>query len=139
MNRSPENRIKVGSDICSVKRIKDVYEKYGVRFLDKILTEIEKTYILSKLPKGTPNKTNRLTEALAGRFAAKEAIAKALGTGWNGIHWHEVEIINDESGAPHAVLHGRAIKLLASLDLNRIEISLSHEREYALAMAILYK
>jgi holo-[acyl-carrier protein] synthase len=115
-----------------------VYEKYGARFLNKILTETEKIYVLSKLSKGAPDKTHRLTEVLAGRFAAKEAVAKALGTGWRGIHWHDVEIINAESGAPYAVLHGRAQELLARLGCQCIEISLSHEREYALAVALLY-
>jgi holo-[acyl-carrier protein] synthase len=135
---SSENHIRVGSDICSVSRILRVYEKYGARFLDKILTETEKKYVLSKLSKGSPGKTQRVVEAIAGRFAAKEAIAKALGTGWRGIHWHDVEVINAESGAPHAVLHGRAAERLAGLGCHHAEISLSHEREYALATALLY-
>ncbi len=130
MNSGAENHIKVGSDICSVHRIMRVYDKYGVRFLDRILTEAEKSYVLSR--------SRRLTQTLAGRFAAKEAIAKALGTGWRGIYWHEVEILNAENGAPQAVLHGRAAKLLVQLDCHRVEISLSHEHEYALAVAVLY-
>lgn len=142
MKVTANSHIKIGSDICSVRRVMGVYEKYGERFLNKILTQTEKTYVMSKLGKGSVGKASytapRLVEALAGRFAAKEAVAKALGTGWRGAHWHEVEIINIESGAPQAVLHGRAAELLSRLGLNNIEVSLSHEREYALAIAILF-
>jgi holo-[acyl-carrier protein] synthase len=138
MNVSSESRIRIGSDICSSVRISRVYEKYGVRFLNKILTEAEKSYVLSKSPQGAPGRKQRLIETIAGRFAAKEAIAKALGTGWRGISWHEVEIINIPSGAPCVVLHGRAAELLASLGCHRAEISLSHDSEYALATALIY-
>jgi holo-[acyl-carrier protein] synthase len=130
VNSSFENRLRIGSDICSVERIARVYGRYGIRFLNRILTEPEKKYVLSR--------QRQLAQTLAGRFAAKEAVAKALGTGWRGIYWNEVEILNAESGAPCVVLHERAAKRLVELGCHYAEISLSHEREYAFATALLY-
>jgi holo-[acyl-carrier protein] synthase len=132
------SRIKIGTDICSVGRIKGTYEKYGHRFLDKVLTDNEKDYVQGIAAKNNALKLSKLSEALAGRFAAKEAVAKALGTGWNGIYWKEVEIINAESGAPQVMLSGRAKKLFSQLGYTCAEISLSHERDYALATVLLY-
>lgn len=138
MSSASQTKIKIGSDICSVVRIMRAYEKYGQRFLDKVLTENEQKYVLGKTSLKSPLAANRLAEALAARFAAKEAIVKALGTGWRGVHWREIEVINAASGAPQAVLHGRAKELLSRLAFSQIEISLSHEREYALAVALIY-
>jgi holo-[acyl-carrier protein] synthase len=135
---SKPNNIKVGTDICSVVRIKNAYEKYGQRFLQRILTANERKYVENRALKNNLMKPFRLSEALAGRFAAKEAVAKALGTGWKGIYWKEVEIVNSESGAPQVVLSGRAKKILSKLGFSHIEISLSHEREYALATALIF-
>ena len=139
MNSAVQHRLRTGSDICSVERISRVYQRYGSRFLDKILTSAEKIYVCSKAGKGNSTRCHaRMTESIAGRFAAKEAIAKALGTGWSGISWLEVEILNAESGAPSVVLHGRAAVLFAELKCKGIEISISHEREFAFAVALLY-
>lgn len=135
---SKPNNIKVGTDICSVVRIKNAYEKYGQRFLQRILTANERKYVENRALKNNLMKPFRLSEALAGRFAAKEAVAKALGTGWKGIYWKEVEIVNSESGVPQVVLSGRAKKILSKLGFSHIEISLSHEREYALATALIF-
>lgn len=122
---------KIGTDICSVKRITNTYNKYGKRFLRKILTDSEYQYVVS-------NKKLRSVEILAGRFAAKEAVAKALGVGWRGIHWKEVEIVRHASGAPSVVLHGRAKLLAKELNLNNFEVSLSHERDFAIALVVAY-
>lgn len=122
--------LKIGTDICSVKRVASVYEKYGERFLDRILTAGERQYVLS-------SSANR-NEILAGRFAAKEAVAKALGAGWHGIAFKEIEIARHPSGAPYIVLHGRAEHLAKKLKLTQFEISLSHEREFATASVIAY-
>ncbi len=133
-----EGYLKIGSDICSVERIKSVYEKYGQRFLRRVLTDKEKAYVESKAISNDVLRSRRLTQALAARFAAKEAMAKAFGTGWRGLDWKEVEIVNAESGAPQVNLFGRAKSLFVQLGFNHIEISLSHEHEYALAMVVLY-
>lgn len=122
--------LKIGTDICSVKRIEQTYEKFGQKFLEKILTESEREYVLSR-------PAHRAT-TLAGRFAAKEAVSKALGTGWRTIGWKDVEIIRHPSGAPSVVLHGRARDLAARLGLTRFEVSVSHEREYATAFVVAY-
>jgi holo-[acyl-carrier protein] synthase len=121
---------KVGCDICSVKRISRVYGKYGTRFLSRILSEQEKQYVLSSRAS--------LTQTLAGRFAAKEAIAKALGVGWRGISFKEVEIVRQPSGAPRVVLHKRAKLLAQRLNLTDFEVSISHEKEFAIAYVIAY-
>ena len=127
--------LKIGSDICSVNRIKTVYEKYGERFLNRVLTEREKAYVESSSSSNAALRSHRLSQALAARFAGKEAVAKALGS---SLEWKEVEIINTKKGAPQVVLYGRAKRLLAELSLNHVEISLSHEQEYALAMVVVY-
>ncbi len=93
-----DKHMKIGTDICSVQRIKNTYEKYGQRFLDRVLTSEERNYLENKSTENSTLKNSRLSEVLAGRFAAKEAVAKALGS--RRIGWKEVEIINAESGAP---------------------------------------
>jgi holo-[acyl-carrier protein] synthase len=120
--------LKVGTDICSIERIKQAYERFGERFLDRILTPNEKRYVLGR--------GKRLVESLAGRFAAKEAVSKALGVGLRGVAWKEIEIGRAPSGAPHVILHGRARKIADHLQLNQFEISISHEREYSIAFVV---
>ncbi len=122
--------LRIGTDICSIKRITSAYERYGERFLKRILTDNERQYV-AKRPR-------ELCERLSVRFAAKEAVSKALGVGWRGIDWKEVEIKNLPSGAPSVILHGRAKELARKLNLSRMEISLSHEREFAIASVIAY-
>lgn len=120
--------LKVGTDICSIKRIEAAYERFGERFLRRILTESEMTYVLSN-PKHTSSR-------LAGRFAAKEAAAKALGTGWFGLDWKEIEVHRLPSGEPQLMLHGRAINLAARRGLSVFELSISHEKEFAIATVV---
>lgn len=120
--------IKVGTDICSVERIAKAYERFGKRFLMKIFTEREITYILSA-PLHTVTR-------IAGRFAAKEAAAKALGTGWYGLAWKEIELIRQPSGEPSLLLHGRAIEIAKKRGLVNFEVSISHEQQFATATVI---
>jgi holo-[acyl-carrier protein] synthase len=120
--------LKVGTDICSVERIRNTYDRYGEKFLDRILTPNEKSYVITR--------GRRLVESLAGRFAAKEAVGKALGVGLRGVAWKEIEIGRAPSGAPSVILHGRAKKIAQHLHLNQIEISISHEREYSIALVV---
>ena len=120
--------IKIGTDICSVSRISEAYARFGERFLDRILTAQEKRYVLSR--------PQNLTVRLAARFAAKEAAAKALGTGMRGVGWHEIEVVSQSSGEPKLQLHGRALTLAKERGLDYWEVSISHEREYAVASVL---
>ncbi len=124
----PELNIKVGTDICSLARIRNAYERYGERFLNRILTPAEKNYVLSQ--------AKQTIARLAGRFAAKEAAAKVLGTGWYGLGWKEVEILRQKSGEPLMHLHGRAASIAEKRGLNHFEVSISHEREFATAVVV---
>ncbi len=121
-------KVKIGTDICQIERYRSVYEKYGDRFLKRVLTENEYKYV-------TSNERN-LVSRLTGRFAAKEATSKVLGTGLRGVYFKEIEILREPSGAPKLVLHGRAAKKAKDLNLVNFEVSISHEKDYAIAVVI---
>lgn len=123
-------QLKIGTDICSVSRIETTCQKFGERFAKRILTENERRYVFSR--------KHGVAQRFAARFAAKEAMSKALGTGWNGIGWKEVEVARKPSGEPVIVLHGRAAALAEKLGLEQIEVSLSHEHEFAVAFVVAY-
>ena len=122
--------IKIGCDICSVRRIANAYTRFGKRLLERILTAEEMDYVLSH-----PAHT---TYRLAARFAAKEAASKALGTGWRGVGFKEFEVTKELSGAPSLKLNGRAKLLAQGKGLSHWEVSLSHEKEYATACVLAY-
>jgi holo-[acyl-carrier protein] synthase len=122
--------LKVGTDICSVSRIEKAHVRFGDKFMERILTPDEITYALSK-PK-------RIAETIAARFAVKEAVSKVLGTGWRGIDWKEVEVTRKRSGEPGIALYGRAAVRADMLGLKNFEVSISHEREYAVAFIVAY-
>lgn len=127
-SRTNSFQIKVGTDICQLDRIESTYKKFGNKFLRRVLTKNEIKYVIS-------NKNN-LISRLAGRFAAKEAVSKVLGTGLRGVYFKEIEIIREESGAPIIVLHKRAKQIAEEKYLENFEISISHEREFAIAIVI---
>ena len=118
-----------GIDIIEVGRIASSYEKFGERFVNRILHADEIAYCLShKNP----------APVLAARFAAKEAISKAFGTGIGAaLGWQDMEIRRKESGEPFVVLHGQGEKLFSARGAKRLLISLSHTATYAAATAIL--
>ena len=118
-----------GIDIIEVGRIASSYEKFGERFVNRILHADEIAYCLShKNP----------APFLAARFAAKEAISKAFGTGIGAaLGWQDMEIRRKESGEPFVVLHGKGEKLFSARGAKRLLISLSHTTTYAAATAIL--
>ena len=120
--------VKIGTDICQIDRVKSVYKRYGKRFLERVLTENELKYVIS-------NKKN-LVSRLAGRFAAKEATSKVLGTGLKGVYFKEIEIIRESSGAPKIALHKRAKLKANKLGLSNFEVSISHEKGFAIAIVI---
>jgi holo-[acyl-carrier protein] synthase len=116
----------VGIDLAEIKRIKKAIERYGDRFLGRIFTPWEIQYCLSKINPAS---------SFAGRFAVKEAVFKAIGTGFaEGVKWTSVEVVNDRRGQPTVRL-GRGI--VNHIGQKKIVISLSHTREYAVASAVL--
>jgi holo-[acyl-carrier protein] synthase len=118
-----------GIDIIEVKRIAASYEKFGERFVNRILLPDEIAYCRShKDP----------TPFLAARFAAKEAISKAFGTGIGAaLGWQDMEIRRKESGEPFVVLHGKGEELFKARKAKRLLVSLSHTQNYAAVTAIL--
>ncbi len=119
----------VGTDIIEVARIQASYEKFGERFLNRILHANEIAYCLSHKSPGP---------FLAARFAAKEAISKAFGTGIGArLSWQDMEVAKRESGEPYVILHGDGKKLLEERGARAVLISLSHTQQHATAMAIL--
>ncbi|HEY9785318.1 MAG TPA: holo-ACP synthase [Candidatus Obscuribacterales bacterium] len=123
-------KIKIGTDICSVGRIRKSYERFGERLMQRVLTPAETAYVTSS--------RHHMLERLAGRFAAKEATVKALGVGWRGVGWKEIEVVRLPSGQPTIKLYGRALALAEKLGLVEFELSMSHEREFATAFVIAY-
>ena len=118
-----------GIDIIEVERIVRAYEKFGSRFLERILRPGELAYCLSHKRPGP---------FLAARFAAKEAISKAFGTGIGGrLGWQDMEICRKESGQPYVLFHGKGQTLLAEQGGQNVHLSLSHTEKHATAVAIL--
>jgi holo-[acyl-carrier protein] synthase len=119
----------IGIDIIEVARIEASYQKFGERFLNRILLPGEINYCLSHRTPGP---------FLAARFAAKEAISKAFGTGI-GAHlgWQDMEIARKESGEPYVILHERGQQLLKTRGARASLVSLSHTQAHAAAVAIL--
>ncbi|WP_298914183.1 holo-ACP synthase [uncultured Algimonas sp.] len=122
----------IGTDICDVRRIRALHDKHPERFAAKAFTPRERE-VCDARPDPVP--------CLAKRFAAKEAVAKALATEFSGaLSWHDVEVINAASGRPDVLLHGGAAARLRDLlpegHAARIRISLSDERDYAVAFAV---
>lgn len=118
----------IGIDIIEVHRVEKAIENRGKMFLDKIFTANEQEYVKNKKLKYMH---------MAGRFAAKEAIKKALPDGREiGLNWHEIEILNLEDGKPYVVLHGHAKAIMEKFNLSQVFISISHTEEFATANAM---
>ena len=119
----------VGMDIVETKRIAESLERFGDRFLHRIFLEDEVAYAKSmKFPH----------LHLAARFAAKEAISKAFGTGiGKELGWRDMEIVREPSGAPRVVLHGKAEAFAQARGVKEIHVSLSHTAEYGAANAVI--
>ncbi len=120
--------IGTGIDLVEISRIVSAIEKHGDRFLKRLFSPEELDYCLGKAARD---------QHLAGRFAAKEAVFKALGTGWaEGVSWLGVEILPGIAGAPQINLSGPAKERLRSIGGQRIHISISHTDKMATAVAI---
>lgn len=121
--------IGLGIDIIEIDRIKSSIENYGEKFLSKIFTPAEINYCQSKANK---------FQHFAARFAAKEAVYKALATGWQEVlSWQDIEIFNEATGMPQVSMRGRLKEFLAE-DKN-LKISISHSKNYVTCVAIIYK
>lgn len=117
----------IGTDLVELERLEQAYEQHGQRLLDRICRPGE-----LKERQGKP-----LMQHFGGLFAAKEAVLKALGTGWGqGLGFHQVEVVEGEGGAPSIRLHDVAAAHADSLGVQRIHISITHEHHYAIAMAV---
>lgn len=116
--------VAVGVDIIEVERVRKVHEHHGERFLKRVFTELE---ILQCRGKAT---------RLAGRFAAKEAISKALGTGLRGVAWREMEVVQLRSGRPTVRLHGKAKQRAELLGLNAFDVSIADLQTFSIAIAV---
>lgn len=119
--------LSVGVDLVEISRVRRALERWGDRFVQRIYTPAEIARCRGRVPE------------LAVRFAAKEAISKALGLGiwWSGgIAWQEAEVLSDPLGKPEVILHGRAAERARTLGLDQWAISLSHSDDHAIAMVV---
>jgi holo-[acyl-carrier protein] synthase len=118
-----------GIDLAEIGRIQQSIDRYGSRFLDRIYTAAEQAYCLRK---------RNSAESFAGRFAAKEAGAKALGTGIShGVTWREIEVVRETGGRPALRFHGRAGQLAARLGVAHAALSITHTADLAMASVVL--
>ena len=113
----------LGVDIVRVERIAKVMQRHPARFPARVLTAAEQAYVRAR------------PENFAGRWAAKEAVSKVLGLGIRGIGWREIEIERLPTGQPTVRLHGSAAERAAAIGIAAIAVSITHEREYAVAVA----
>jgi len=119
----PEGTTELGIDIIKVERIRTAIERFGERFSRRVLTERERRYVRDR------------PETFAGRWAAKEAVSKVLGLGVRGIGWKDIEVERLPTGQPAVRLHGRAAQRAEQLGMGRIALSITHESDYAVAIA----
>jgi holo-[acyl-carrier protein] synthase len=119
--------IGIGVDVIEVDRIQSAWDRFGDRFLNRVFAPGEKQYALSR-----PHPA----ESLAARFAAKEAVMKALGTGRYGVSWREIEVVRTPAGRPGVVLTGRTLAVARFLGVRDWRLSLTHGREQAIAFAV---
>jgi holo-[acyl-carrier protein] synthase len=119
----PEGTTELGIDIIRVERIRAALSRFGARFSGRVLTPAERRYVRDR------------PETFAGRWAAKEAVSKVLGLGVRGIGWRDIEIERLPTGQPAVRLHGRAASRAEQLGMERIAVSITHEAEYAVAIA----
>lgn len=118
-------KLTTGVDIIEIPRLRQILERYGQRFLERVYTAGEIAYCRGRPPN------------LAARFAAKEATMKALGTGVSGVGWKDIEVVRHQSGAPSIQLYGRAKCRAQRLGMVEISLSLSHCQEYAVAFVVM--
>jgi holo-[acyl-carrier protein] synthase len=120
--------VGLGVDLCEVSRLRDLVERYGERVVERLFTPAEQG----------PCRGRRRFECLAGRFAAKEAALKALGTGLsNGIAWRDVELTRSEHQPPSVTFHRAARRILELRGAHRAHVSITHDGGFAVAVVVL--
>ena len=117
-------KLTAGVDLIEIERIAEAIGRHGERFVQRVFTE------------GERRECNGRFASLAARFAAKEAVAKALGCGIGDVTWLEIEVVGDENNAPHLALHGAGKALAEKLGLGQWSLSLSHTHEHAIAFVV---
>jgi len=119
----PEGTSELGIDIIKVERIAATLRRFGDRFSRRVLTDGEQRYLRAR------------PQSFAGRWAAKEAVSKVLGLGVRGVGWRDIEIARLPTGQPSVRLHGRARERAEQLGMSRVAVSISHEDDFAVAIA----
>lgn len=117
-------KLATGVDLIEIDRIEEVVARHGKHYLDRIYTPAEQEYC------------GKRAESLAGRFAAKEAVAKALGSGIGDVDWKEIEVLGDEQNAPILTLHGMAEQKAKELGLIAWSVSISHSQSHSVAFVV---
>ena len=121
--------VGIGTDLTEIDRVRRTIERFGERFLQRVFTAGEIAYCMRK---------RAIAESFAARFAAKEAGAKAVGTGISrGVGWLEFEVVRELSGQPALLLHGRAAEIARGMRVARVSLSLTHAREMAMAVVVM--
>lgn len=117
-----------GIDLVDCPRIEEMIKRHGERFINRVFTSAEQAYA---------DKNKSRIEKYAGRFAAKEAILKLMGTGWRGkIAWTDIEIINNSIGQPQVTLYGEVKKIADKLGITEVSVSITHTANFAIASAV---
>ena len=117
-----------GIDLVDCPRIEQMIQRHGERFVKRVFTDAEQAYARA-------NKNE--VEKLAGRFAAKEAILKLIGTGWRGkIAWTDIEVINNAAGQPEVTIVGEVKRITDELGIEHISVSITHTANFAIASAV---
>ncbi len=117
-----------GIDLVDCPRIEQMIQRHGERFVNRVFTAPEQAYAKS---------SRNEIEKLSGRFAAKEAVLKLIGTGWRGkIAWTDIEVINNPSGQPEVTISGEVKKIAEKLEIGHISISITHTANFAIASAV---
>ncbi len=117
--------LRTGVDLIEISRIEEVVARHGKHYLERIYTPAEL------------EQCGKRTESLAGRFAAKEAVAKALGCGIGDVMWKEIEVLGDEQNAPVLKLHGAAEKMAKEIGLTTWSVSISHSQSHSVALVVM--
>ncbi len=117
-----------GIDLVDFPRIEKMIERHGERFVDRVFTAAEQAYA---------RRRKNSAETYAGRFAAKEAILKLIGTGWRGkIAWTDIEVINNPAGRPEVTLSGDVKEIAERMNIKHVSISITHTASFAIASAV---
>jgi len=125
-----------GIDLVDCPRIEDMVRRHGRRFIDRVFTPAEQAYAESTEQAYAESTKDRI-EKLAGRFAAKEAVLKLMGTGWRGkIAWTDIEVVNNIKGQPEVRLDGEVKKIAEGLGISCVSVSITHTANFAIASAV---